>query len=142
MSEGYESPPVSPADYAERNSPHGDGVGARAQGMFSGATRAFKDRAREVAEDQKAAGAARMDALGRVVHEAADDLGKEIPGAARYVHFAAENLESASSTLRNRSVDDFVTGVARFAKRQPAAAFAGAVLAGFTLSRFLKSSGH
>jgi hypothetical protein len=141
MAEAFEAPPVSPADYAERNAPpHGDGAASGAQRMFGDAAEALKHRAREVAEEQKKVGADRIDALGRAIHGAADELGKEIPGAADYIHMAANNIESASSALRERSVDEFIGGFSRFARRQPAAAFAGAVIAGFALSRFLKSS--
>lgn len=141
MAEAYEAPPVSPADYAERNAPpHGDGAAGTAQGAFGSATEALKGRAREVAEEQKQIGAQRIDALGRAIHSAADQIGKEIPGAADYIHMAADNVESASSALRERSVDEFIDDLGRFARRQPAAAFAGAVIAGFALSRFIKSS--
>jgi uncharacterized membrane protein YdfJ with MMPL/SSD domain len=46
----------------------------------------------------------------------------------------------AADDLRNRSMEDLVDSFTRFARRQPAAAFAGSVLAGFVLSRFLKSA--
>jgi hypothetical protein len=95
-----------------------------------------------VAEEQKTAGAERIEAVGRAVHGAADQLGKEVPQAAPYIHSAAETLEGAASWLQGRSVDEFVTGFNRFARQQPAAAFAGSVLAGFALARFLKSSAH
>jgi hypothetical protein len=74
------------------------------------------------------------------VHGAADELGKEIPQAADYVHTAAESLETAAEHLRNRSVEDLIGSFNRFARQQPIAAFAGAILAGFVVSRFLKSS--
>ena len=83
---------------------------------------------------------ARIKGLGRAVHGAADEIGKEIPAAADYVHTAASTLESAADELRNRSIEDLIGTFTRFARQQPAAAFAGAVLAGFVLSRFLKSA--
>ena len=140
MAQGYESPPISALDEAEHTASHADGITEQAKGMFDHASDAIKDRAREAAEEQKSLGADRIDALGRAVHRAAEDLGREIPGAAAYVHLAADNLESASSALRDRSIDDVVATLSRFAQRQPAVAFAGAVVAGFALSRFLKSS--
>jgi hypothetical protein len=42
--------------------------------------------------------------------------------------------------LRNRSIDELIGTFTRFARQQPAAAFAGAVLVGFVLSRFIKSA--
>jgi hypothetical protein len=42
--------------------------------------------------------------------------------------------------LRERSLDDLMQSFGRFARTQPATFFGGAVVAGFALSRFLKSS--
>jgi len=117
-------------------------------GFIAGAAETIKDRAAEAlrntasdfAEAGKQQGAERIDRLGRAVHGAADEIGKEIPQAADYVHSAAEGLENAASNLRNRSVEDLIGAFNRFARQQPVAAFAGAVLAGFVISRFIKSS--
>jgi hypothetical protein len=130
-------PAATPQDFARRNAPHS---GNGAADLIGNAAQTVKNRARAVAEEQKEAGAERMDALGRAVHGAADELGREIPDAAAYVHTAAETLQDASRRLRARSVDDIVARLDRFARRQPAVAFAGCVVAGLALSRFLKSS--
>ena len=98
------------------------------------------DEARELAEEQKQAGADTMARLGQAVHGAADQLGKEMPQAAGFIHSAADRLQSAASSMRERPIEDLVAGFRDFARRQPAAALAGSVLAGFALARFLKSS--
>lgn len=124
------------------------GRGTQDTGFIAGAAESLKDRAAEAlrntaadfAEAGKQQGAERIDRLGRAVHGAADELGKEIPQAADYVHSAAEGLETAAAQLRNRSVEDLIGAFNRFARQQPLAAFAGAVLAGFVVSRFIKSS--
>jgi hypothetical protein len=67
-------------------------------------------------------------------------LGHELPQAAQFIHSAAEKLDGASSALGQHSVEQLLSSFNGFARRQPAAAFAGSVLAGFALSRFLKSS--
>jgi hypothetical protein len=85
-------------------------------------------------------GAVNITGLGGGVPGAADELGMEIPQAAFYVHWAADRLERAADELRNRNIEDLFDSFTRFARQQPAAAFAGAVLAGFVLSRFLKSA--
>ena len=104
------------------------------------AAEALRNTTADFAEAGKAQGAERIDRLGRAVHGAADEIGKEIPQAADYVHGAADGLENAASHLRDRSVEDLIGAFNRFARQQPVAAFAGAVLAGFVLSRFIKSS--
>jgi uncharacterized phage infection (PIP) family protein YhgE len=121
----------------------GDGFSAVADGMKSTAREAtghMVDETRDFADEQKAAGADNMARLGRAVHCAADQLASELPQAAGLIHSAAESLQHASSTLRERSIEDMVSGFRDFARRQPAAALAGSVLAGFAVARFLKSS--
>lgn len=126
------------AGFAEGNAPNNNGGGAQA--VFGEAAESVKKQARHLAEEQKRVGAERISDFGRAIHGAADELGKQMPEAASYIHSAARRLEEASSALQDRSIDEFVEGFSRFARRQPAAAFAGSVLAGFALSRFLKSS--
>ena len=113
---------------------------ADVQDDLKGAARGVKDEIAEAADDAKTKGVDQMGGVSRAVHGAADQLGRELPQAAGYIHSVADKLESASSTLRERSVEDLVSDFNSFARRQPAAAFAGSVLAGFALSRFLKSS--
>jgi hypothetical protein len=115
-------------------------LGEQAQAKLEEAAEPLKNKARGMAEEQKSAGADHIAELGRVVHGAAEELGKELPQAAGYIHAAADRLEGASSALRERSVEDLVGTFTNFARTQPVAAFAGSVLAGFALSRFLKSS--
>ncbi|HEY7299632.1 MAG TPA: hypothetical protein VH684_17125 [Xanthobacteraceae bacterium] len=100
----------------------------------------LKEEARGAVEAQKEAGADQLTNLSAAVHGAAGEIAKELPQAAAYIHSAADSLQSASSALRERSIEDLVSGFNDFARKQPAAAFAGSVLAGFALSRFLKSS--
>ena len=97
-------------------------------------------RARQLAEQQKAAGAETIGGLAGAVHGAARELESQIPQAASYVHDAAARLEDAALQLRQRSLDDLASGFGNLARTQPAAFFGGAVLAGFAISRFLKSS--
>jgi hypothetical protein len=115
-------------------------VAADVQDTLQDAASNLKDQARDAADDVKSKGAERLAGVSRAVHGAADELGREMPQTAGYIHSAAETLESATSALRERSVEDLATSFINFARRQPAAAFAGAVLAGFALSRFLLSS--
>jgi len=98
------------------------------------------EETRDFAETQKVAGADNMARLSSAVHGAAEQIARELPQAAGFIHSAADTLDSASSGLRERSIEDLVEGFRDFARRQPAAAFAGSVLAGFALARFLKSS--
>jgi len=116
------------------------GLGEKARATAGDAAQAAFEQARDGVEEKKAAAADNVVRLSRAVHGAADQLGKELPQAAGYIHSAADRLQNASSTLRNNSVEDLAAGFTDFARKQPVAAFVGSVLAGFALSRFLKSS--
>jgi hypothetical protein len=99
-----------------------------------------KQGARELAEQQKQAGAEQIGGVARAVHGAAREIEQKMPQTASFIHDTATRLEGAAASLRERSVDDLVRSLNGFARTQPAVFFGGAVLAGFALSRFLKSS--
>jgi hypothetical protein len=96
--------------------------------------------ARKAAEQQKQASADRIGGFARAAHTAADQLENEMPLAAGYVRDAAGGIERMSEAVRNRSVDELLAGVGNFARTQPAAFLGAMVVAGFALSRFLKST--
>jgi hypothetical protein len=98
------------------------------------------DEARDFADMQRAAGADNMARLGRAVHGAAEQIARELPQAAGFIHSAGDTLQGAAVSMRERNIEDLVGSFRDFARRQPTAAFAGSVLAGFALARFLKSS--
>jgi hypothetical protein len=100
----------------------------------------MKDKAMEMAEEGRKSGATEVGRVAKAVHAVADEIGKEIPQAAGYVHSAAKGLEEASAAIQNRNVGEIVEFVEDFARRNPAAFFGTSVLAGFVFSRFLKSS--
>jgi len=101
---------------------------------------AMKQEARRVAEQQKAGAAEQLGGIAHAVEDAAGDLERQMPQAAEYVHDLAQRLETAASAIRERSVDDLINSANDLARKQPAVFFAGAVVTGFALSRFLKSS--
>ncbi|GGE53871.1 hypothetical protein GCM10007276_33690 [Agaricicola taiwanensis] len=106
----------------------------------SSAARDMRARAASFADEQKEYGADRLEGVAHAVDSAASDLEKEMPQAAGLVRDAARGLNDFSRNLRERSTGDMLHSVSDFARREPAAFFGGAVLAGFVLSRFLKST--
>jgi hypothetical protein len=111
-----------------------------AEATLGAASVTLKQSARKIAEQQKEAGADQIGGIARAVHGAAREIEDKMPQAASFVHDAATRLEGAAASLRDRSVDDVFRSFNNVARSQPAAFFGGAVLAGFALSRFLKSS--
>jgi len=111
-----------------------------AKSAFDAASAGVKQRARKIAERQKDAGADQIDGVARAVHGAAHEIERELPQAAGFVEDAAARLEGLAASVRQRSIDELLRGLNNFARAQPATLFGGAILAGFALSRFLKSS--
>jgi len=111
-----------------------------AKAKLGEAVQPVKEKAIEVASQQKDAGADQIRIVARAVHGAACELESEMPQFAGYVHDAGQRLEQAASELRNGNIDDLMDRLGQFARSQPVALFGGSVLAGFALTRFLKSS--
>jgi hypothetical protein len=99
----------------------------------------LKESAAHIAEQQKETGARQLSGIAGAVHAAADQLEDQLPGAAGYIHDAAERIDHAASDLRNRNLSDIAESVRRIGQERPLALFGGAVLAGFVMTRFLKS---
>jgi hypothetical protein len=117
-------------------------IAEHASGSVGDAAEAAKEQARSFAEQQKAAGAEQLGSVARAIRRTAQDLGGDLPRAAGMIDDAAGRIDKAATALRQRSIDDLVATVSKFAREQPAAFFGSAVFAGFALSRFLKSSGE
>lgn len=138
-----------------RGSPAARDAGRTGEALRSGATE-VRDRAAGVAEHAKEQGkdalarqkdgaASEVDSVADALHETADRLQHDdrstlAPKIGRYVGYAAQQLESASRQLRNKDIDTLFDDATALGRRSPAALFAGAAVAGFLLSRFLKSS--
>jgi hypothetical protein len=114
----------------------------QAQETASVATDRIKNLTRNVAEQQKRAGADQIGGVADAMEAAAGTLEGQMPLAAGYIEDVAKQLDTMASALRERSVDDMLGNVADFARKQPALFFGGAVAAGFALSRVAKSSAN
>lgn len=101
---------------------------------------AAKQRVSHLAEEQKRAGADQAAGVARAIHHAAEDLEENSPQLARHVHEAASAMENFAGALRDSSPADLMARGEDLARRQPVAFFGAAVLAGFALARFAKSS--
>jgi hypothetical protein len=115
------------------------------------AQRAVKEQASEFAADvgeelsrtaegQKVRGVEAMQGFARAITTAAGELEDQSPMVARYVRDAGRQVEVLSQNLRGRSITDLMGAASDLARSQPVVFLAGAVAAGFALSRFLKSS--
>ena len=98
------------------------------------------DQAQDFAKSKKEAGAGQLEGVATAVHRAAEELQSQMPGASDFIHGAASQLEKGAEALRNRSIDSLIGSFNAFGRREPLALFGGAIIGGFAVARFLKSS--
>lgn len=91
-------------------------------------------------EEQKGRGADSLSGLAHAIKTAAAELDQQSPAIASQFRGASDRIERLSGNLRDRKVEELITDYSNLARTQPAAFFAGAMIAGFALSRFVKSS--
>ena len=111
-----------------------------AKTTFDNVAEPVKEKAAEVAQKQKDAGADQIKIAAKAVHGAASQLESEMPQIAGYIHDAGQSLERAADELRQGNIDELMAKFGDYARNQPALVFGGAVLAGFALTRFVKSA--
>lgn len=110
-----------------------------ARGTLGGIASDARGRINDMVDQQKTAGADQLSGIAKAVQNAAGDLQDKSPQVARLVGDAASSVDRFAGDLRNRDVRDVLDQVTGFARQQPVAFFAGSVLAGLLLARFLKS---
>ncbi len=124
----------------------GDIAGHAAKSVLSAATAQASDIASHIGDElsdtaaqQKVRGADALHAVAKAITVAARELEGQSPQVAGRFRSAARGLDSFSDDIRERSVQDLMHKAVDVAHRQPWTFFAGAAVAGFAVSRLLKS---
>ncbi len=104
--------------------------------QIGAAASSMKEKARAMADDQKAAGAERLSGFARAINVAADQLEDELPQAASYVREAAAKVDDVSTMIRERSIEDLMHEANRFARANTVAFFGISLVAGFRAGAF------
>ena len=98
------------------------------------------DKLKQAVDAQKSAGADYVGSLAGTIRRAAKEFDSDLPIAGTYIRKAASHVDSIADTVKTGNFNDLVRGAQSFARRQPTAFLGIAVLAGFGVVRFLKSS--
>ena len=98
------------------------------------------DKLKQTVDGQKNAGAEYVGSLAETIRRAAREFDGDLPIAGTYIRKAAAQVEGVADTIRTGNFNDLIRGAQSFARRQPTALLGMAVLAGFGVVRFLKSS--
>lgn len=120
----------------ENQQSQGGGAMSSVRGMASQAGEKLMD----TAEQQKMAGADFVTSLADATRRAAGEFEGQVPQAAEYIRYAADQMQTMSDSLRRRDVGQMLSDVQSFARRQPTAFLGVSFLAGFAAVRFLRSS--
>jgi hypothetical protein len=100
------------------------------------------ERLQETMAQQKGAGADYVSNLAQTMRRAAGEFDTDVPLAATYIRKAADQVTNAADAFRDGNLNDLVQRAQSFARNQPTAFVALAVLAGFGAVRFLKSASN
>ena len=100
------------------------------------------DKFKQTVDGQKNAGAEYVGSLADTMRRAAREFDGDLPIAGVYIRKAASQIEGVSDSIKTGNFKDLVRGAQSFARRQPTAFLGMAVLAGFGVVRFLKSSAN
>ena len=98
------------------------------------------EKVKAAVAEQKSAGAEYLGAISNSMRRASHEFDGELPQAGHYIRTAAEQVDRVSEALRNREMTQLVGDLQDFARKQPAAFFGAAALAGFAVIRFFKSA--
>jgi hypothetical protein len=118
-----------------------EGLKEGAQSLRSSLGAKAKDQAAGYVEEGKHAVTENLDTFAQAIRRASDELSQgEQTVASQIVRQAAGGLESLSRSIEGANVDDMITFIRRFGRRNPAAFIGGAVLVGLALGRFARAS--
>jgi hypothetical protein len=158
--QGFEKAPTAAKSVADQALSAGRDLKDKAIGMVGTSSDAIKDQAsdfvdaakdvasqatdklRQTVDGQKKAGAEYVGTLADTMRRAAREFDGDLPIAGVYMRKAASQIEGVSDSIKTGNFKDLVRGAQSFARRQPTAFLGLAVLAGFGVVRFLKSSAN
>lgn len=125
----------------EDSAGHHQSVGQQAGEVGRRALDAMQDRIRTTFDQQTHRAADQLSGVASALNRAAQDISRENDGPViRTAEQAAGRIHAMADMLRRSSMDDMVSEVEGFARRQPELFLGGVFAAGFLFARFLKSS--
>lgn len=121
----------------------GSDVAGQATELGKQALGGAQGRIRGMLEQQTDRAADQLGGVAAALHKAAEHLSDENNRVvAQYVDQAADRVDEMADMIRNSTLDDMLTQVEGFARRQPEVFVGGALALGFLAARFIKSSGE
>jgi hypothetical protein len=106
----------------------------------SEASTALKEKASDIARQQKGGVADRIGSYSSAIHRRAESMEAEDPNIAWLTHRVADRLSSAADYMRTRDLQDLTTDVENFARKHPAAFFGGLFVTGLVVGNLVKAT--
>ncbi|ADJ28438.1 hypothetical protein [Nitrosococcus watsonii] len=127
---------------SQGDSPPGTGVKDQARQEAHRLTDKAKEQGRDLLADRKRATADEIGSVAEALRKTAQEMHQQEhpPLITPYAEKAANSLERFSNTLREGDLNVLVQQTENFARRQPGVFLGGAVVTGFLLARFFRSS--
>lgn len=101
----------------------------------------IRSQAEAFAEQQRHDAGSTVAALGAALHAGQRSLESDgHPSMADYWRSAAVSIDQLADRVQNKSAGEILSEAERYVREQPGLGFGGAMVAGFMLARFLKSS--
>ena len=159
-SQGFETAATTPKSVTDQAISAGRDVKDKALGLAAASSETIKnqasefvdaakdvaseatDKLKQTVDSQKSAGADYVGSLAGTIRRAAKEFDGDLPSAGSYIRKTASQVEGVADTIRTGNFKNLVRGAQSFARRQPTAFLGIAVLAGFGVVRFLKSSAN
>lgn len=98
------------------------------------------DQAKTTVDTRMSDVAQEVGSVAEAVRQTTYEIGGESETIARYGERIADQLETVSSYLNEKGVEDVLTDIQDFARRQPAVFLGGAFMLGMVVGRFMRSS--
>ena len=99
-------------------------------------------QAKQTATTQKDRIAGGLNATAKAIRQTGSSLKQEQPMVADYAEKAAARVDRVSGYLREHDIDEVVTDVQDYARKNKAAFIAGTLLLGFMTARLVKTAGR
>lgn len=115
-------------------------AGSKAKEAASDTASTMTEHVKELIDKQIGSGATMAGHFANSIKLAADDLGKQSPALAGFVHQFADKVEDYAEDMQDRTVEQLVRTASDYTRRQPALVFGLAAVAGFFLFRTVRSA--
>ncbi len=120
----------------------GQDVAEQAGQMAGAAIDKVGEQAKQTAATQKVRIAGGLDATANAIRQTGHSLRQEQPMVADSAEKAAARVDRMSGYLRQREVDEVITDVQDYARRNKGVFIAGTLLIGFMTARLVKTAGR